>query len=152
MTDARSESSVTRGSAEFIASQTESVAATKSVKTVDAEKFADPTATVLTSSDALLETVNQLTDASPTPNVVKTKFADQAKEVTTLVEILVRTSSAVEMPSASRTSTVPFASVWKDMLAILSIKGRAASKPTASNTRTVQRAGSVTSTSVLIHA
>lgn len=111
MTDARSESSVTRDSAESIASQTESVVATKSVKMVDAEKFADPTATVPTSSDALLETASQLTDALPTPNVAKTKFADQVREGTTLVEILVRTSSVVGMPSASPTSTVPSASV-----------------------------------------
>lgn len=111
MTDARSESSVTKGSAESIANQTESVVATKSVKMVDAEKFADPIATVLTSSGVLLETVSQLTDALPTPNVVKTKFADQVREGTTLVEILVRTSSVVEMPSASPTSTAPSASV-----------------------------------------
>lgn len=109
--DARLESFVTRGSAEYIASRTESAAATKSAKMVDAEKFAGPTATVLTSSDVSLATASQLTDALPTPNVLKTKFADQATEAMILVEILVRTSCVVEMPSASPTSTVPSASV-----------------------------------------
>lgn len=111
MTDARSESSVTRDSAESIANQTENVVAMKSAKMVDAEKFAGPTVTVPTSSVALLETVSQLTDALPTLNAVRTKFVDQVTEDMTLVEILVRTFSVVEMPSASPTSTAPSASV-----------------------------------------
>lgn len=108
--DARLESFATRGSAESTASQTESAAAMKSAKMVDAEKFAGPTATVLTSSDVLLATASQLTDALPTPNVLKIKFADQVKEAMTLVEILVRTFFVVEMPSAFPTSTVLSAS------------------------------------------
>lgn len=108
---APSESSVTRACAEFTASQTENAAAMRSAKTEDAERFADRTVTVLTSSAVLLATANQLTDASPILSVTRTKFASQATGVMTAVEIPARTSCVAETPFASRISTAPSASV-----------------------------------------
>lgn len=111
MTGAQLESSATRVCAEFTASQTENAAAMRSVKTEDAERSADQTVTVLTSSAVLPATVNQLTDVSPMLSVARTKFANRATGATTAVEIRVKTSCVAETPFASRISTVPYASV-----------------------------------------
>lgn len=148
----QSESFATRACAEFTVNQTENVAVMKSVKMEDAEKSAVRTATVLTSSAVSLETVNHSTDASQTLSVPKTKFANPATEDMTVVEIPARTFSVGETPCAFQTSTVLFVSVLKVTLAIRWTKGWAASKLTASSTKTVVPTESATSINVLIPA